>query len=387
LFWIGRWGQYVIARTVAPDGLPRPTGDEGHVLLDMIWAHHTGHHVWPTFGDLDRKLYASGLEFEAVVQQLCPALIRGLDPNVSRTPQDTQQLSLTIAGAANSTGAGPALSAFLVMVRTAATIEPHYRPQTPGERPVLRPQDLVGEPGIDPKLLTKEAVYAAVLLAGHEPCFGGGGGSVDDWTLNYDRGIRPFAGVTRLAEYWRIRETVVGPQRAEADRRPFTTRQTEVVIYPPLFAAPVVAVEPQTGSMEITCSLHPLIAEVAAKRFESGHYVDAVSRAFQAVEYRVQTLIGSKQIGVPLMGDALAKPAEPQFLTVTRSTGASLQSEREGMQFLFKGAMGALRNPRMHGPDDADTHDEAQEMLAFASFLMRRLDIEDEKRKAATSGP
>jgi uncharacterized protein (TIGR02391 family) len=159
-----------------------------------------------------------------------------------------------------------------------------------------------------------------------------------------------------------------------------------VVIYPPLFAAPVVAVvPPQADSMEITCSLHPLIAEVAAKRFESGHYVDAVSRAFQAVEYRVQTLIGSKQIGVPLMGDALAKPAEPQFLTVTRSAGASLQSEREGMQFLFKGAMGALRNPRMHGPDDADTHDEAQEMLAFASFLMRRLDIEDEKRAKAQS--
>ncbi|WP_424855624.1 TIGR02391 family protein [Streptomyces sp. SAI-170] len=49
-------------------------------------------------------------------------------------------------------------------------------------------------------------------------------------------------------------------------------------------------------------------------------------------------------------------------------------------------ARGALRNPRMHGPDEKDARDEADEMLVFASFLMRRLDIEDEKREVASSG-
>ncbi|WP_268830779.1 TIGR02391 family protein [Streptomyces sp. R527F] len=62
------------------------------------------------------------------------------------------------------------------------------------------------------------------------------------------------------------------------------------------------------------------------------------------------------------------------------------------MQVLFKGATGALRNPRMHGPAEEDDRDEAEEMLVFASFRMRRLDIEDKRRKqeapqAAASQP
>lgn len=137
--------------------------------------------------------------------------------------------------------------------------------------------------------------------------------------------------------------------------------------------------------MPVTCALHPLIAEVAAERYNSGFYYDAVSRAFQAVEHRVQILIGVHEVGEKLMGIALGKPAPK--ITVNRSMGGSLESEQSGMQLLFKGAMLALRNPRMHGPDQEDARDEAEEMLVFASFLMRRLDIEDEQRKVAATGP
>ncbi|MGW1799194.1 TIGR02391 family protein [Streptomyces sp. NPDC001984] len=137
--------------------------------------------------------------------------------------------------------------------------------------------------------------------------------------------------------------------------------------------------------MSVTCKLHPLIAKVAAERFSKGFYYDAVRSAFQAVEHRVATLVGVNEVGVRLMGIAFGKPTPK--ITVTRSTGGSLESEQNGMQFLFKGSMGALRNPRMHGPDEKDARDEAEEMLVIASFLMRRLDIEDEQRKAATSGP
>lgn len=105
--------------------------------------------------------------------------------------------------------------------------------------------------------------------------------------------------------------------------------------------------------------------------------------AYKAIEHRVANMIGSSEIGHRLMGIA-AGGAAPQ-ITVTRSTGNSLQSEREGMRDLLMGAMRALRNPRAHGPDEQDDRDEAQEMLVFASFLMRRLDIEDEKRTGATS--
>lgn len=101
----------------------------------------------------------------------------------------------------------------------------------------------------------------------------------------------------------------------------------------------------------------------------------------------MQNLVGITEVGERLMGIAFGNKPDPLKVTVTRSRGGSLESEQNGMQFLFKGAMGALRNPRMHGPDEKDARDEADEMPVLASFLMRRLDIEDEQRKAASSVP
>ncbi|MGI5139316.1 MULTISPECIES: TIGR02391 family protein [unclassified Streptomyces] len=384
----------MIVRTIAPEGMPRPTGEEGHALLDAIWAYFSEHHRWPTFDDIDRRLYSQGLVFEEVVQQLCPALLLGLGPHLDLTRlQSVQELSLTVAGAANTTGAGPALRVFLAMVRTAAGMEPAWRPADRGEQPWMRPGDVAHLPGIDAALLTEEVTFAAAALGLNEPCFHGGGLDLNglDWRLSFGRGIRPFAGVDRLDDYWRIREQVVGPARTEAENRPFsnpprvdveaTLRRAQVPT--PAASPPPAAESPET--MSVTSTLHPLIAKVAAKRFSSGFYYDAVRSAFQAVEHRVATLVGVNEVGERLMGIAFGKPTPK--ITVTRSTGGSLESEQNGMQFLFKGAMGALRNPRMHGPDEKDARDEAEEMLVIASFLMRRLDIEDEQRVAAAAKP
>lgn len=369
----------MIIRTLAPEGVPRPTGKEGHVLLDAIWSLFTERLVWPVFDDIDRALYGQGLEWESAVQQLCPALVRGVDANVLHTPQADQQLSLTVAGAANCTGAGPVLNKFLSIVQHAATIERSWRPPHPGQMPEFTNYDL--------PLVGGDSIVLAMQLGIQEPCFRGGGNSPDkqEWHLSVDRDIRPYAGVTNLQEYWQIRTQALGAERTEADLRPFSKREPEVILQPPLFGAPAPAAE-SPEPMSVTCNLHPEIAEAAGERFNSGFYLDAVSRAFQAIEHRVQTLAVSNEIGERLMGIAFgAKPGPPR-LTVTRSTGASLESEQNGMQFLFKGATGALRNPRMHGPAEEDARDEAEEMLVFASFLMRRLDIEDDKRKADGSG-
>lgn len=379
----------MIVRTVAPEGMPRPTGEDGHALLDVVWQHFSAFLRWPTFDYVDRRLYASGLKFEEAVQQLSPALVRGVDADLWRLPQGTTELSLTVAGAANCVGTGPAIRVLLAMVRTAASIEPHYQPKEPGALPDLRPVDLGPvTAAVDVAALNKKVTFAAFALGLHEPCFRGGSHNPEDldWTLRYDRNIRPFADVARVDEYWRIREQVLGPARVEADNTPFHKGQDPVsALVPEAIPAISIADAESANAMYVTCMLHPLIADVAAVRFNVGLYYDAVRSAFQAVEHRVATLIGINEVGERLMGIALGKPA-PQ-ITVTRSTGSSLESEQNGMQFLFKGAMGALRNPRMHGPDEKDARDEAEEMLVFASFLMRRLDIEDEQRVAIASGP
>lgn len=380
----------MIVRTIVPEGMPRPTGQEGQVLLDAVWAYFRKHHRWPTFDDIDRKLYAQGVVFEEAVQQLCPALLRGVDVDLWRLPQGSDVLVLTLAGAANCADTHFPARSFLHMVRTAAFMEPRYQSKEPGTLPELRPVNIglpvTGSPEVA-ELNTKTA-FAAFSLALHEPCFRGGSHNpedLDDWTLRFDRGIRPFADVHQVDEYWRIREQVLGPARVEADNTPFGKRPT-------LHAVPAASsalAAPAAGSpepMSVTCNLHPLIQDVVAELFNSGFYREAVRSAFQAIEHRVQTLAGSNEVGEKLMGIAFGAKPDPPRLTVTRSTDGNLESERNGMQFLFKGATGALRNPRMHGPAEQDGRDETEEMLVFASFLMRRLDIEDDKRKAAGSG-
>ncbi|MER7969852.1 TIGR02391 family protein [Streptomyces sp. NPDC096080] len=239
-------------------------------------------------------------------------------------------------------------------------------------------------------LLTPEVLFAASALAQNEPCFRGGSYRSDqlEWSLNFDRGIRTFTGVRQLDEYWRIHEQVLGQARKEVNNRPFC-KHSDPVFAPAQAAQPAaLATEVElTESLSVTCTLHPLIAEVASARFHRGFYYDAVKSAFQAVEHRVAILAGVDEVGEKLMGIAFGSKPGPPKITVTQSSGGSLESERNGMQFLFKGAMGALRNPRMHGPDEKDNRDAAEELLVFASFLMRRLGIEDEQRKVATSGP
>ncbi|WP_308314229.1 TIGR02391 family protein [Streptomyces sp. GbtcB7] len=397
----------MIVRSIAPEGMPRAAGAEGQALLDEIWAHFKTHQSWPTFDDIDRKLYAAGRNYEEAVQQLCPALLRGISSDILRMPQGSDPLSLTIAGAANCADADSVLDEFLRMVRTAASIEPHFRSTEPGEQPRLLPKDLdlpIQSPKARLKIklwdLMKLQAFKAAALGLHEPCFRGGATNVADltWSLVFDRGIRPYASVQRLDDYWRVRERVAEPDRVEAENRPFHKGPASNLLPPPPQApvvpllaglsqkAPSVAAE-SSEPMSVTCTLHPLIATVAEERYRRGAYNDAVRSAFQEVEHRVATLVGGNLVGAPLMGMAFGTKPDPPKIKVTRFTGASLDSEQTGMQFLFKGAMHAVRNPLSHGPDEKFDRDEAEEMLVFASFLMRRLDIEDDKRKAAASSP
>ncbi|MFF3517741.1 TIGR02391 family protein [Streptomyces sp. NPDC002573] len=195
--------------------------------------------------------------------------------------------------------------------------------------------------------------------------------------LYFDRTIRPFTDVRQLEDYWRIRKQVVGPTRTEADNQPFS----DVGDIFGQRRAPVPTPDPQP-TLSVTCNLHPLIAKVAAERYNRGAYSDAVRSAVQAVEHRVHTLVApTSLVGDRLMGMVFNNKPDPPMLTVTRFTDGSLESEQNGMQALFKGAVQALRNPRSHGPDREDDRDEADEMLAFASFLMRRLDIAEVKQR------
>jgi uncharacterized protein (TIGR02391 family) len=120
--------------------------------------------------------------------------------------------------------------------------------------------------------------------------------------------------------------------------------------------------------------MHDSISEVSGAQFANGHYDDAVFNAFKAVEDRVKSLTGSDQIGKPLMATVFSEQNPKLDITSLRSQGQQKQDEVEGFKFLFMGASLGLRNPRGHGGYLQTDEQEALEMLAYASLLMRSLD-------------
>lgn len=136
--------------------------------------------------------------------------------------------------------------------------------------------------------------------------------------------------------------------------------------------------------------LHPSVSSSSGSQIASSHYDEAVFNAFKAVEERVQALTGYPKNskgealgGKGLMTAVFNEQAPLLDITTDNANATQKANEREGFKFLFMGVAQALRNPRGHGPDLRTGEQEAMEMLAAASLLMRRLDRADARLEEA----
>jgi uncharacterized protein (TIGR02391 family) len=120
--------------------------------------------------------------------------------------------------------------------------------------------------------------------------------------------------------------------------------------------------------------LHPLISAASGSQIATQHYDDAVFNAFKAIEDRVKTLTGHADIGKRLMTAVFNEQNALLDISSDAADAGQKADEREGFKFLFVGAAQALRNSRGHGPSLQTEEQEALEMLATASLLMRALD-------------
>ena len=123
--------------------------------------------------------------------------------------------------------------------------------------------------------------------------------------------------------------------------------------------------------------LHGLIKEVSQKRFEDGHYVDAVEAAFKEVIKRVKEYIKDK-MGKDLDGDKAMNRAfgfekQEPLIKFNNFQTKEEKDEQRGIMFLFKGIVG-IRNRKAHENVILDDPYRAIEYLALASLLMRLLD-------------
>lgn len=125
-------------------------------------------------------------------------------------------------------------------------------------------------------------------------------------------------------------------------------------------------------------ALHPLIWETASKRWESGHYSDAVQRAATALSGQVKNLTGRHELGDnELMAQAFSQSApqtgKPRLRWPGNDDDLTVKAMRVGILNTAQGVFSAIRNPATHTTDELPRQ-EALEQLATLSVLTRWID-------------
>lgn len=123
--------------------------------------------------------------------------------------------------------------------------------------------------------------------------------------------------------------------------------------------------------------LHPDLQSAARSNFEDGEYHVAVFAAMHTVDVALREAAG---FGAEKYGDGLVTQAlrhdGPFAIT------ASTPSETEAFLQLFKGAIGAFKNPASHRVVEYDEPAEAADIIHLADLLLRIIDRERARREA-----
>ncbi|AXL12653.1 TIGR02391 family protein [Microbacterium foliorum] len=125
-------------------------------------------------------------------------------------------------------------------------------------------------------------------------------------------------------------------------------------------------------------ALHPLVWDAASKRWDSGHYSDAVQRAATFLNAHVQDITGRTDVSDnDLMSQtfSLSEPQrnKPRLRWPGDDTNLTVKAMRVGILNLSQGVFSAIRNPATHSTEDMERQ-EALEQLATLSILARWID-------------
>lgn len=120
-------------------------------------------------------------------------------------------------------------------------------------------------------------------------------------------------------------------------------------------------------SRNIVLSLPSVVKDL----FDNGHYSQATFEAYKFLDKEISRHSKISKSGFQLMMDALGSTSPAVRLTPMLTI--SQQDEQKGFQFIFSGAVLAIRNPRGHEHSVVDDPDTCLDHLALASMLLRRL--------------
>lgn len=125
-------------------------------------------------------------------------------------------------------------------------------------------------------------------------------------------------------------------------------------------------------------ALHSLIWEAASKRWDSGHYTDAVQRAATALSGIVKDQTGRYELNdSDLVSQAFslspAAEGKPRLRWPGNDDDLNVKTMRVGILNMAQGVFAAIRNPATHSTDELPK-EEALEQLATLSILARWID-------------
>lgn len=173
------------------------------------------------------------------------------------------------------------------------------------------------------------------------------------------------------AWWWLIRKGLIAPNSENADDSLWTpTRLGLDVASRPDGLARLRAGE------RVEMDLHPRIAADVRAEFLRGKFETAVWVAMRAVEVALREASGADahSYGNGLLAHAFANESG------TLIDYELPDAERQAVAYLFRGAIGALKNPHSHREIRIEDSTEAAEIVVFASLLLRILDRLAEQR-------
>ncbi|MHA6762392.1 hypothetical protein [Streptacidiphilus sp. PAMC 29251] len=285
----------MLADQIAAGVQPRQnTSDPGQIEWDCRPSTHIGGRLSGTTGhqpshsicpaqvsDVIAERFNWDRTVEAAIKKLPEGLVRGVDLRRPTMMSGNQEISLTLAGAANCDDSGAEVNAVLGLVRVAAAVERDWEPPRGPDQPSMPsidPETLSGLAFFDPKTLpSPQVLYRASHLAISEPWSSVLGRNHEHlhWTLNFDRRIRPFANVRDLTDYWERRIRVMAPEPSSGQPLPLNHNVFAGTATAQAMGFPATA-EVAGSAAAMLASLHPDVEAKAGRLFQDGYLKQAV---------------------------------------------------------------------------------------------------------------
>ncbi|MEO8572571.1 MAG: TIGR02391 family protein [Pyrinomonadaceae bacterium] len=138
-----------------------------------------------------------------------------------------------------------------------------------------------------------------------------------------------------------------------------------------LFSDEAVTLGPAEHPFEAR-NVHPMLPPIVKQMFDDGYYSQATFEACKYVDKEVARISLATDSGFKLMMKVFSETSP--LVALTPVSTESERDEQKGYQFLFAGAVMAIRNPRGHEYTVRDSIDECLDHLGIISSLLRRIE-------------